>query len=124
LSEQRSKTQKLVFIVAPTGYGKTVLMSMLYYEYVKSQKAGWWFANDERDVTVERLLGYLEDCLDVWGDAREALSPLQVLHQGTVPARDRVDQIIRRIARLQLPVTLFTQLLPLARHTISMSDGF
>jgi LuxR family maltose regulon positive regulatory protein len=82
---------------------------MLYYEYVKSQKAGWWFANDERDVTVERLLGYLEDCLDVWGDAREALSPLQVLHQGTVPARERIDQLIHRIAGLQLPVTLFIE---------------
>jgi LuxR family maltose regulon positive regulatory protein len=106
---QRSKTYKLVSIVAPTGYGKTVLMSMLYYDCVKSQKAGWWFANDERDVTMERLLGYLEECLDIWGGASGALSPLQVMHEGTVPARDRIDRLIRRMGGLQLPVTLFIE---------------
>lgn len=105
--ERTDKIPKLISLVAPIGYGKTVLLSTLYYDCLRAQKACWWFSHDDLDVTIDRLLRYLETRLDASSSDHHAFNALQVMHEGSEPANDRIDQVIRRMHSLLVPVTLF-----------------
>ncbi|WP_205793752.1 LuxR C-terminal-related transcriptional regulator [Burkholderia sp. Ac-20353] len=107
LHEQRDKSPKLLSVVAPIGYGKTVLLSVHYYEGMRSQKACWWFSHDDRDTTIDRLLRYLEARLDASSSEHSVFDALQLMHEGNVPPDDRIDRIVRRMHHLPVPVTLF-----------------
>ena len=105
--EQRERPPKLTSVVAPIGYGKTVLLSKLYCDSVRSEMVCWWFSHDDRDLTIDRLLGYLEARLDASGGEHSSFDALQMMHEGSELAAERIERVVRRMQRLPMPVTLF-----------------
>ncbi|GAB3372637.1 hypothetical protein GCM10027567_08380 [Spongiibacter taiwanensis] len=58
---------KLLSVVAPIGYGKTVLLSALYESLVDQGEHCLWVGLDERHATVERLLSCFDSGRDSLG---------------------------------------------------------
>ncbi|MES2262640.1 MAG: LuxR C-terminal-related transcriptional regulator [Pseudomonadota bacterium] len=100
------QARKVTAVVAPIGYGKTVLLSVLYGDRASASERCWWFSFDDRDATVEHLLDFLELRLKAFDRARSAFHAMQVMHEGGNLAPDRIDQVLRCL-RLDEPVTLF-----------------
>lgn len=95
---------KILCIVAPVGYGKTVLMSMLLADLRRAGKQCLWFALDEQDTAAENVIGALEAMLN----GRETeLHPTQVLFRGHEPVGNRVEALLDLVERYPLPITLF-----------------
>lgn len=95
---------KLIAIAAPTGYGKTVLMTGLYEHYQRRGATCHWLALDDRDVTIERLLTHLEALLtrlDTKVDVNQAL------HQGDHPVDERIGGLLDAMALLPRPTIFF-----------------
>ncbi|MCC4594195.1 LuxR C-terminal-related transcriptional regulator [Xanthomonas campestris pv. phormiicola] len=102
-----SAAPKLVSVVAPIGYGKTVLLSVLHHDRDRRREACWWFSLDDRDTTASRLLSYLEARLDALGAGIAGFDPSVAVHQGGEPEGDRIRHIVARLQRMQAPLTLF-----------------
>lgn len=69
---------KLVAITAPTGYGKSVLMSCLHKHYQRGGANCLWVGLDDRDNSVDRLLRLLEALLT---PAVQGIDLLQAMNQ-------------------------------------------
>lgn len=95
---------KLLRIVAPVGYGKTVLMSLLLAELRRAGRQCIWLALDERDTTVDGLIGALRPLLQ--GRASR-VHPTQALFTGNEPVDRRIDALVEALNRYPLPLTLF-----------------
>lgn len=95
---------KLLGIVAPVGYGKTVLMSSLCSHLQGSGEQCFWAALDERDTTVERLLGLLEEM--AYGPS-VGLHPTQALLRGDQPLYGRIEALIKSAQDFGAPFTVF-----------------
>lgn len=91
---------KVVSIVAPTGYGKTVLSTNLYHHARASGVRCYWAALDDHDDSLERALGVLESAL---GDQDAELHPTQALIRGDEPMESRVQSLLDRMAQLPDP---------------------
>ncbi|WP_114970578.1 LuxR C-terminal-related transcriptional regulator [Rhodoferax ferrireducens] len=95
---------KAIVIIAPVGYGKTVLMSMMLSELRRTGKQCTWFALDDRDTAVESIISALEMLLN----GRETrLHPTQALFRGQPPLETRIDSLIGLVNHYPLPLTLF-----------------
>lgn len=95
---------KSVVIVAPVGYGKTVLMSLLLEDLRRSGKQCAWFSLDDRDTAIDSILGGLQGLLR----GREVkLHPTHALFRGQDPAESRIDALVESIDRSPVPMTLF-----------------
>lgn len=103
LVAEASPPAKLITLVAPTGYGKTVLATALFQHYRDAGVHGWWIALDDRDDSVERLLGLLDAAL---GSAQDEVHPTQALIRGDEPLENRVEALLNRIAQLPEPAML------------------
>lgn len=95
---------KLVSLVAPVGYGKTVTMSALYQARCAAGAACFWIGLDERDTTVERVIRTLHYAL---ASARSNLDPIQALLHGDVSIEERIDDLLDLIAALPESSTIF-----------------
>ncbi|MBS0370531.1 MAG: winged helix-turn-helix transcriptional regulator [Proteobacteria bacterium] len=95
---------KVVSIVAPVGYGKTVLMSMLFADLRRLGKQCLWFGLDERDSTIDGVLGALGALLD---NRESAQHPTQALFHGHDTLERRIDALLELIDRYPIPLTLF-----------------
>ena len=95
---------KLVAITAPTGYGKTVLMSALYRHYRQAGASCYWMALDDRDSGIERVLQQLEDALQ---SLRPEVDPRAALHQGDEPVEERITNLLASLAQVRDPTVLF-----------------
>lgn len=95
---------KLLALVAPVGYGKTVFMSALYARLRTQGERCFWTALDDRDSTMERVLRLLED-LAYRHSAQ--LHPTQALFRGDEPLESRVDLLVEAAARQPGPFTVF-----------------
>lgn len=91
---------KLTTVVAPTGYGKTVLATAMFDHFRAAGVHCWWIALDDRDTSVERLLGLLEAAL---GGTEAQIHPTQALIRGDEPLENRVDALLDTVARLPDP---------------------
>lgn len=95
---------KLISITAPTGYGKTVLLSSLYAHYQSAGAQCCWLALDDRDVSVGRVLTQLESALVApVGD----VNPLQALHQGDESPDERISAVLDSLALIAGPAVVF-----------------
>lgn len=95
---------KVISIVAPVGYGKTVFMSMLLADLRRMGKQCLWLGLDERDTTVEGIVSVIGALLN----GREfEQHPTQVLFRGNEPIGQRIDALIDLIDRYPIPFTLF-----------------
>lgn len=95
---------KVLSIVAPVGYGKTVLMASFCAYLQGSGERCFWAALDERDTTVERLLGLLEDM--AYGPS-VGLHPTQALLRGDQPLYGRTEALIKAALDFASPCTVF-----------------
>lgn len=95
---------KLLSVVAPVGYGKTVLMASLYAHMQGSGERCFWAALDERDTTVERLLGLLEEM--AYGPS-VGLHPTQALLRGDQPLYGRTEALIKAALDFGVPFMVF-----------------
>jgi len=95
---------KVVAIVAPVGYGKTVLMSMLLADLRRLGKQCLWFGLDERDSTTESIVSALGALLD---EREFEQHPTQALFRGNESIERRIDALVELIDRYPIPLTLF-----------------
>lgn len=100
----QTERPKLVNVVAPIGYGKTVLMVQLHTHLRASGHDCRWIGLDERHGTVDRVLGAL---LDALASPHTALHPAQALLSGNEPLERRIDALLDVLARVPETVTVF-----------------
>lgn len=100
-TEKLESRPKLLSIVAPIGYGKTVLMTSFYRELRRRGENCIWVGLDERHKTVDRIIGgFKRPSAQGGGD-------LQVLLQGDTAVEQLIDQLIEYLAEIDLPATIF-----------------
>lgn len=95
---------KLLALVAPVGYGKTVFMASLYDRLQAQGERCFWTALDERDGTIERVLRLLEEM--AYRHSAQ-LHPTQALFRGDEPLESRVDVLVAAAMRYPGPFTVF-----------------
>lgn len=103
LCGDEGRTAKLVAVVAPVGYGKTVLMTMALAEWRAAGRACLWLALDDREIGVDGVIDAIEARLAA-GDAR--LHPGDALFRGPVPVESRIEALLEALARGSGPLTL------------------
>ena len=95
---------KAIAVVAPTGYGKTVLLSTVYDHYAQGGVDCVWVSLDERDHTPDRLIGKLEAA--IFGGV-DAAHPTMALHEGDAPIDQRIDALVEALSQYEGTVMLF-----------------
>lgn len=96
--------RKVIGIVAPVGYGKTVLMSLLMADLKRAGKQCLWFALDERDTSTDAVISGLRALLQT---RPSKLHPTQALFSGDESIDRRIDALVDSLNRYPLPITLF-----------------
>ncbi|MBI2800492.1 MAG: hypothetical protein HYX63_09455 [Gammaproteobacteria bacterium] len=104
LNESANERPKVLSVVAPIGYGKTVFMCELHTHLRQSGEHCFWVGLDERDASVMRVLNSLG--ASVAGKAID-VHPTQMLLRGDESIDSRVDEMIGVIANLIAPSTIF-----------------
>jgi LuxR family maltose regulon positive regulatory protein len=104
LAEVADARPKLLALVAPVGYGKTVFMTALYARLQARGERCFWTALDDRDNTMERVLRLLEDMAHRHS---EQLHPTQALFRGDEPLESRVDVLVDAAVRQSGAFTVF-----------------
>lgn len=88
---------KVLGIVAPVGYGKTVLMSLLMADLKRAGKQCLWVALDERDTSADAVISGLRGLLQ----ARPSkLHPTQALFSVDETVDRRIDALVDALNRL------------------------
>lgn len=95
---------RLLGIVAPIGYGKTVLMATLHAHLLSRGELCSWTALDDRDTSLERVLTLLED---VAYQRSEQLHPTQALFRGDEPIESRIDGLVEAATNYPAPINVF-----------------
>lgn len=95
---------KLVAIIAPVGYGKTVLMSTLFWRLQGQGKRCFWIALDERDTSIDRVLAR---CEETAYERAEQLHPTQALFRGSEPIEARIDGLVEAANNYPEPCFIF-----------------
>lgn len=102
--ENDSLRPKLTVLVAPVGYGKTVLMSSLHDHLRARNERCFWTALDDRDKTIHRTLCLLEV---LSYRPSEQQHPTQALFRGDDPIESRISTLIEAAGRYPRPMTVF-----------------
>lgn len=104
LADGEALKYKVVSVSAPTGYGKTVLLSRLFHLCQSRQLTCLWIGLQEQDTTLTRVLRALELAVDAshW----EPSDIPAVMHQGGALLTQRIERFLAVVARLPQPVLL------------------
>lgn len=94
---------KVTSIVAPVGYGKTVLMSSLFTQLQARGEQCFWTMLDARDISLERVLSLFEAV--AMGPIAE-LHPTQALLRGEAP-EVRIERLLDAAVRYPKPYIAF-----------------
>ena len=100
----RDAGAKVTTIIAPVGYGKTVLISEMLSELRKAGRQCLWLALDDRDQTIESVLSALELLLNTHQTNRH---PTHALFRGQESLEDRYSLLIGQLNSDSHPTTLF-----------------
>ena len=100
LEQGVSDWPKVLSIVAPIGYGKTVLMSELFAYVQQSGEHCYWIGLDDRDVDIGRVLSAIECTLN------DLSVELHLISGGGV-VESRVEALLETIAQLPAPAAIF-----------------
>ena len=106
VDEWAARTQggvRVFGIVAPTGYGKTVFMSILASRLRARGLPCLRLAPEAHDASLERLLAALVDGMSM---APVGMDPTQALLRGNETIRGRIDALIEGINALPQALTL------------------
>ncbi|WP_165837546.1 helix-turn-helix transcriptional regulator [Zavarzinia aquatilis] len=94
---------KVTTIVAPTGYGKTVLMTQIHRLATASGARTFWLGIDDREADLPMILTLVEHAI---GLSRLDLNSASIEDpRGSLP--HRVDRMIAHLARLPGEVVIF-----------------
>ncbi len=104
LERGAAQRPKVLSIVAPIGYGKTVLMSELFTCLRRQGEYCYWVGLDDRDMSVDRVLSALEAALT---GADAELHPTHALFRGDEPIERRLDDLVESVSRLPAVSTIF-----------------
>lgn len=104
LTREPRPPAKLTCVVAPTGYGKTVLSTAVFKHCAVHGVQGYWIPLDDRDTSVERVLGRLETGL---GNPGGEVHPTQALIHGDEPLESRIEELLDVVAQLPDPSLVF-----------------
>lgn len=96
---------KCLSIVAPVGYGKTVLMATLFSDQRQAGNQCIWLALDDQDLSLEGIVSEL--VMLIHGGNKQNLLPTQPLFRGSDPANGSVDLLMRLLNSQPLPITIF-----------------
>src|SRR5882672_9531069 len=102
---QAEPLPRLVSVSAPSGYGKTVLLSSLWRELIGRGRRCPWLTLDDRDTTLSSLLARLRVVLTHVGVTlpdSPARSRVVFLNPGA-----SIDRMVRLLTQLPGPTTLF-----------------
>lgn len=99
-----SSWPRVLSVVAPIGYGKTVLMSELYSRLEQADRPVFWVGLDDRDADLERVLGAIESCL---GHVSSDVVLPPVLLPGYGSVEHRVEALLETLSRLPAGSVLF-----------------
>ena len=99
-----AQNTKVLAIVAPVGYGKTVLMTLLHDELRRASKKCLWYTLDDRDISVEGIVSALEAQLSL---SQANLHPTQALFRGEDPIERRIEGLMQLVDTYPLPLTVF-----------------
>jgi LuxR family maltose regulon positive regulatory protein len=96
---------KLVTVCAPTGYGKTLLLTHLHQTLTARGQRCLWVSLDDRDTTISSLSYLVESALSlVEGQPdRDA----QALHERLGYPQGDVDRLLNQLGALEGPTVLF-----------------
>ena len=100
----QAKRVKVINLVAPIGYGKTVLMGQLYTHLHKLGHDAHWIGLDERDATVDRLFAAILESMAI---PRSVVDPAQALMRGDESIERRIDVLVDVLSRLPGEATVF-----------------
>lgn len=97
---------KVLSLVAPTGSGKTVFMSLLYEMKVENGEPAHWIWLDRHDVSLESLVDAIFRA--VGDDAPDADATALALDESIQPTIGLgTAYLIARLAQIRRPVTIF-----------------
>lgn len=102
-SFRSSPLTKVTVAVAPTGFGKTVLMTQLHALLAARGGHCIWIGLDDRRIDLPVLLGHVEDALRL--GASDAAMPIMVDPRGDAQAR--IDRIVQALEASPDDTTLF-----------------
>lgn len=100
VTEDRSK---LISVIAPIGYGKTVLLSELC-THIGAVEHCCWVELDDRDNRVDRVIRALEASFST---RTGGFRPMRSLIRGDIPLQSQIDELIEIISHLPAPTTIF-----------------
>ncbi|MBS0370491.1 MAG: hypothetical protein JSS57_14960 [Proteobacteria bacterium] len=95
---------KVLSVIAPIGYGKTVLMTELFAALRQQGRPCFWIGLDDLDTDLDRLFGAIEAAIGRCGLEE---SPLQALLPGHRPLETRLDELLETLAALPERATVF-----------------
>lgn len=95
---------KVLGILAPVGYGKTVMMTTLFSRLTSRSDPCLWCTLDYRHNTTAHLLALLEEL--IYGRV-EDMHPTQALFSGDDPIDLRIDRLIETARTDPAPITIF-----------------
>lgn len=104
LTAAKLPPSKVSQIVAPTGYGKTVLLTALYNFAVSQGISTYWVCLSDFDDTSERVLARLEYFMNLDGDAHFRTEDM---HKSDEPIEQRLDMVVDFFCQQDGPVMLF-----------------
>jgi len=104
LTELGLPPTKVSQIIAPTGYGKTVLMSALYSFAVSNGASSYWVCLSDYDDSAERVLARLEYFLAPLG---ESYFRSEDVHRSDDPIEQRLERVTTLFSGTDEPVFLF-----------------
>lgn len=105
LMENLHPISKCLSIVAPVGYGKTVLMATLFSDQQQAGNQCIWLALDDQDLSLEGIVSEL--VMLIHGGNKQNLLPTQPLFRGSDPVNGSVDLLMRLLNTQPLPITIF-----------------
>ena len=95
---------RVLSIVAPVGYGKTVLMAGLHASLHNAGHTCFWVALDDRATSLDKVIRALHAA--IFGPV-EDVHPTQVLIRGGEPASGLIVETVEALSRLSRPATIF-----------------
>jgi len=98
------RRSKILSIIAPTGYGKTVLMSELFSRWHQAGETCFWIGLADRNMGLARVVAAMEGVIHVHED--DTLSSQPFL-PGDEPIESRIEVLLETLSQLSTTTTIF-----------------
>ncbi|WP_339676153.1 LuxR C-terminal-related transcriptional regulator [uncultured Zhongshania sp.] len=104
LTKSKKLPGRFSLINAPTGYGKTVLMSALFNHFKAGDTVCFWTCLAETDRSFEKVITRLEKLFD---DDSTGFNQAENVHKSDAPIEERIAHIIKHLTSEDKDTFLF-----------------